>query len=281
MIYRALGKRQSDRRGRAEIVSDDRYNDPMPQLTIGQLAKRAGVATSTLRYYEQEGLVVPSARSPAGYRLYSLEAEQTLLFVQRAQRLGFSLQDIRTLLQRLDQGPLLDQTVATLAEQRYTQIERELTELMVLRHEMGVFLRDLPREPRPTGDGEDLYERLLHRVCGHDRSPAQATLGWLLTRSGCALANVERERVLRALAGRHVHIWRNGEGYRVLLPYHEPAVEEALREIARIETACHTHTTPTLEHTDEGFVLVADGPEAYLFAQLFLALENTQNAAGA
>jgi hypothetical protein len=75
-----------------------------------------------------------------------------------------------------------------------------------------------------------------------------------------------------------VHIWRDGEGYRILLPTHEAEVEQALREIARIETACHTHATPRLERTDEGLLFSADGPEAYLFAQLFLALENTEAA---
>jgi DNA-binding transcriptional MerR regulator len=247
----------------------------MPQLTIGQLAKRAGVATSTLRYYEEQGLVKPLTRSAAGYRLYAPEAEQVLLFIQRAQRLGFSLGDIRLLLDRLAQGPLVDDVVTSVAEQRYTQIECQLTELMVLRHEMGVFLRDF-KAGQLDGDASDgdMYERLLRRVCGHVEYPAQSTLSWLLDRSGCALANVERDRVLSALAGRHVHIWRDGDGYRILLPYHDPGVESALQEIARIETACHTHKTPRLAHTDEGFVFIAEGSEAYLFAQLFLALEN-------
>lgn len=281
MIHRALGTGQSAAVPGAEFAPAGGYNHAMPLLTIGQLAKRARVATSTLRYYEQQGLVKPAGRSPAGYRLYAPQAERTLLFVQRAQRLGFSLQDIRKLLAYLEAGSLHDEAVAAIAERRYTQIERELTELMVLRHEMAVFLREFRGGPRPVGAGEDLYERLLRRVCGHGRSPAQATLSWLLTRSGCALANVERERVLSALTGRHVHIWRDATGYRVLLPYHEPEIEAALRELARIESACHTHATPTLEHTDEGYVLVADGPEAYLFAQLFLALESAADQAEA
>jgi len=248
----------------------------MPRLTIGQLAKRAGVATSTLRYYEEQGLLVPAARSAAGYRLYAPESERTLLFIQRAQRLGFSLHDIQTLLERLRQGPLIDEAVAAVAEQRYTQIERQLTDLLVLRHEMGVFLRNFDHPAGEAGDDSDVYAQLLERICGHDRDPAQSTLSWLLTRSGCALAHVERESVLAALAGRHVHIWRDGDGYRILLPSHDLAVERALHEIARIESACHTHATPRLEHTEEGFVFVADGPEAYLFAQLFLALETAE-----
>lgn len=67
-------------------------------LTIGQLARRAGLRPSALHFDEAEGLLAPSAHSGAGYRLYSPAAEETLRFIQRAQRLGFALADIRALL---------------------------------------------------------------------------------------------------------------------------------------------------------------------------------------
>ena len=51
----------------------------MTTLTIGQLAKRVGVRTSTLRYYEDEGLLAPVRRSEAGYRLYDEQAEPCTL----------------------------------------------------------------------------------------------------------------------------------------------------------------------------------------------------------
>ncbi|HWG31942.1 MAG TPA: MerR family DNA-binding transcriptional regulator, partial [Steroidobacteraceae bacterium] len=57
-------------------------------LTIGALAQRAQVSTSMLRFYEREGLLRPARRSSGGYRLYGAEAERTLLFIRRAQRLG-------------------------------------------------------------------------------------------------------------------------------------------------------------------------------------------------
>jgi MerR family Zn(II)-responsive transcriptional regulator of zntA len=50
----------------------------MEQLTIGQLAKKVGVRTSTLRFYEDEGVLIPSGRTDAGYRLYSPDAIQRL-----------------------------------------------------------------------------------------------------------------------------------------------------------------------------------------------------------
>ncbi len=68
-------------------------------LTIGKLAKLVGLRTSALRYYEAEGLLFPNGRSESGYRLYKPEAARRLYLIQRAQRLGFSLANIRTLLE--------------------------------------------------------------------------------------------------------------------------------------------------------------------------------------
>jgi hypothetical protein len=58
-------------------------------LTIGELANRVGMRTSTLRYYEEQGLLTPQSRSPAGYRLYNPQDEQVLLFISRSNALGF------------------------------------------------------------------------------------------------------------------------------------------------------------------------------------------------
>ena len=115
-------------------------------LTIGQLAKRAKIRTSTLRYYEDEGLLAPTGRTDAGYRLYDEAAEQTLRFIQRAQRLGFALGDIRVLLDRMDSGQLRQDEIVRIAEKRYLAIEQQVTERLVLRHEMGLFLQDLHKD---------------------------------------------------------------------------------------------------------------------------------------
>jgi len=70
----------------------------MPLLRIGELAKRSIVSVESLRYYESEQLLVPEARSSAGYRLYSSSDEQKLSFILHAKKVGFSLQEIKTLL---------------------------------------------------------------------------------------------------------------------------------------------------------------------------------------
>lgn len=67
-------------------------------LTIGKLARRTDVSTDTIRFYEKEGLLNPSAKSDVGYRLYDKHALRRLRFIRQAQRCGFSLTEIRELL---------------------------------------------------------------------------------------------------------------------------------------------------------------------------------------
>ncbi len=71
----------------------------MPETyTIGQLSKLADVPASTLRYYEQEELLVPEARTESNYRLYGVQSLEQLRFIKAAQASGFTLEDISTLL---------------------------------------------------------------------------------------------------------------------------------------------------------------------------------------
>jgi MerR family copper efflux transcriptional regulator len=70
----------------------------MKLLTIGHLAKQAGVNLETVRYYERTGLLPRPPRSASGYRLFPAEAARRLKFIRRAQELGFSLTEIRELL---------------------------------------------------------------------------------------------------------------------------------------------------------------------------------------
>lgn len=70
----------------------------MGGLTIGQLAKRAGVNVGTIRYYERRRLIPEPPRSESGYRQYPQEAVARIQFIKRAKELGFSLKEISELL---------------------------------------------------------------------------------------------------------------------------------------------------------------------------------------
>lgn len=72
-------------------------------LTIGEVQERTGVASSALRFYESEGLIF-SERSPGGQRRFARETLRRVAFIRVAQRVGLSLEDIRSALSLLPEG---------------------------------------------------------------------------------------------------------------------------------------------------------------------------------
>jgi DNA-binding transcriptional MerR regulator len=258
----------------------------MPEWTIGQLARRVGMQPSTLRFYEEQGLLKPARRSEAGYRLYAPQAEQVLRFIQRAQRLGFSLGDIHILLQvereneqkaaqKLSNSAETLEALLEVAEKRYLALERQATETLILKHELELFLQELNSTIPEDQAQQGIVERLLERVCPSplEKPSSDVTLNWLITHTDCSLLNLGEQAVLESLRGRHVHIWKEGESYQILLVGHDPSVEAALRELAQLEAACHAHPAPQLTANEEGFLFTVQGENAFIFAQLFLALE--------
>ena len=69
-------------------------------IQVGELAKRAGITVRTLHHYEQTGLLLPSARSAAGYRLYNLVDVQRLHMIQVLAKAGLELAEIRDFLKQ-------------------------------------------------------------------------------------------------------------------------------------------------------------------------------------
>lgn len=67
-------------------------------ITIGELSRRTGCNVETVRYYERVGLIPPALRTAGRYRLYGDTDVRRLAFVRRARELGFTLNDVRTLL---------------------------------------------------------------------------------------------------------------------------------------------------------------------------------------
>jgi DNA-binding transcriptional MerR regulator len=70
----------------------------MEALTIGKVARAAGVGVESVRYYERSGLLEPPPRTRAGYRQYPPETVRRLGFIRHAQRLGFTLSEVVELL---------------------------------------------------------------------------------------------------------------------------------------------------------------------------------------
>lgn len=102
------------------------------QLTIGQLARIAGVNVQTIRYYERLNLLNPSARRPSRYRLYGHEEEQRLRFIKKAQALGFTLREIAELLTLRIAPTICRDDVQKRAQEKLVQVESKAQDLWVL-----------------------------------------------------------------------------------------------------------------------------------------------------
>lgn len=98
-------------------------------LYIGAVAQRTGLARSTLRYYERIGLLAPSARTPAGYRVFGEQTLVELAFVRRAQALGFTLDEVREFLRLHRRGDSPCERLVATARRRLAAVERELEHL--------------------------------------------------------------------------------------------------------------------------------------------------------
>jgi MerR family mercuric resistance operon transcriptional regulator len=108
-------------------------------MTIGLLANKAEVNVETIRYYERRGLIERPDKPATGYRQYSNEALHRILFIRRAQTLGFKLDEIESLL-FLSVGHCAE--IQSLAEQKLDQVHDKIKDLQKLE---GV-LSDLVRQ---------------------------------------------------------------------------------------------------------------------------------------
>ena len=93
-----------------------------PTMQIGEVAERIGLSLRTIRYYEEVGLVTPSARTQGGFRLYTEHDASRLQLVKDMKPLGFSLDEMRDLLGVLDRLDGVDE--GTTPEEREALLER-------------------------------------------------------------------------------------------------------------------------------------------------------------
>jgi MerR family transcriptional regulator, copper efflux regulator len=96
-------------------------------LSIGQLARSAGVNIETVRYYERRGLLAAPPRTPAGYRQYGAGDLWRLQFIGRAKRLGFSLTEIEEILG--DGGDRSAECVLRAAHAKIASVDEQLVAL--------------------------------------------------------------------------------------------------------------------------------------------------------
>lgn len=129
-------------------------------MRIGELAVAAGTTTKTLRFYEEQGLLPPAERTPAGYRDYTPEAVARIDFVHRGQAAGLTLAQIRQILDIRDRGQAPCGHVRDLLDARLADIERQIADLLALRDNVAA-LRDAAADPEPDSCSADEVCRYL------------------------------------------------------------------------------------------------------------------------
>ena len=118
----------------------------MPTFSIGQLAKRAGVAVDTVRYYERNAMLTPAGRLESGYRRYGETELKRLRFIRRAKVLGFTLADIRELLSLSDERNVAKVKLA--AQAKLADVEQRLAELERIRNGLRSLIAACPGHGR-------------------------------------------------------------------------------------------------------------------------------------
>lgn len=133
-------------------------------LTLGQLAKRVGLARSSVLHYEALGLLRPRARSAAGYRLYGKAELERLLTIRRLRDSGLALDDIRALLLPTGAGLREDAGPVALLERRLLELCQEVERLREQQRHLAHLLADPDFRGQRRHWSKDAWVALLQRA---------------------------------------------------------------------------------------------------------------------
>jgi DNA-binding transcriptional MerR regulator len=146
-------------------------------MRIGELARRSGLAATTLRYYEKAGLLPRSRRTASGYRTYDADALPRLVFIRAAQAVGLTIAEIREVVGIRDAGRAPCAHVLALLDRHRAEVQARIRELQQLERDLtclaeaGAGLD--PAECDPTG----ICEIIPRRPAGQDHAHRRGASG--------------------------------------------------------------------------------------------------------
>ena len=145
---------------------------PRPYLQSGELARLAGVSTDTLRHYERLKLLAVPRRSTGNYRLYAPAALDRVRIIRRALAVGFTLPELSKIFKLRDSGGSPCRQVRALLQNKLTDLEGQIGDLMAMRDHLRAVRNDWDRRLSGTPDGTPalLLETLQHAP--RKRTPA-------------------------------------------------------------------------------------------------------------
>jgi MerR family transcriptional regulator, copper efflux regulator len=240
----------------------------MNGLRVAELAGRAGVAASTVRFYERAGLLSPARRAVNGYRVFDESALEELAFIQRAKAIGMSLEDIAGLVAVWPSGScqsLQAQMRVHLAEQ-ISQVREQRAGLDAFERQLQTVLGRLSaRDPGPERCG---------RGCGCEADlelgPDGAAPGpepW-----GCSLdpgALAARTGQWKEVAAASATVEHANGSVRLALPA-DPSMIATVAGLCTAETACCPQTRFLLEVTASQMILTIEAPPGDKLLQMLV-----------
>jgi DNA-binding transcriptional MerR regulator len=149
-------------------------------LGPGELARHAGVSTDTLRHYERKGVLPVPRRLSNGYRKYTRETLERVRLVRRALAVGFTLDELASILRERDGGGAPCKEVRALAAAKLRDVERRLEEMIALRDELRRMLRNWDKKlaGRAAGEQARLLEALAETGTTDNGQHRRTALTW-------------------------------------------------------------------------------------------------------
>ncbi len=145
-----------------------------------ELARLAGVSTDTLRHYERKGVLPAARRLSNGYRKYPREMLERVLLIRRALAVGFTLNELASILNERDRGRAPCKKVRELAAGKLADVERRLDEMIALRDELREMICNWDRKLSGAREGEQarLLDDLAKTKRVHDARQSSAAPSW-------------------------------------------------------------------------------------------------------
>jgi MerR family copper efflux transcriptional regulator len=118
-------------------------------MNIGEAAKASGVSAKMIRHYEEAGLIRPAMRTQSNYRVYAPNDVEVLRFVKQARRLGFSMNQIATLLGLWEDRSRPSSKVKHLVKEHIGELDRRIRELMEMKKTLENLAEHCRGDARP------------------------------------------------------------------------------------------------------------------------------------
>ena len=132
----------------ARVVDDEEQRN---MLKIGDVSKQSGIGIEALRFYEKSGLLEKPSRTMSGYRVYDADVLERLAFIKQSQALGFSLDEIKQIIDDARTGKSPCAEVREIVRHRQEELDARMLEMRRYRKELSQTLEEWNRKGQAPG----------------------------------------------------------------------------------------------------------------------------------